>query len=991
MTSACPEIALAPGSNCQGFAVCRATRMPAIRSTVYELEHLASGARILHIHNADRENLFSVTFATPPADSTGLPHILEHAVLGGSRKYPVRDPFFEMVKLSMATFINAMTASDHTLYPVCSNVRKDLFNLADVYFDAVFHPTLTETTFAREGHHLAPADPEQPLGALEIKGIVYSEMQGVFSSPEALLFYLAQRHLFPDTPYGFESGGDPAAIPSLTYAQFLEFWRTHYHPSNAYFVLYGDIPTADHLEFLAPRLADYTRQPPPPPVPSQPRWNEPRSVRDTYSVETDETKLAHKTYLALSWLLGDATDPEFTTDLDIVSRLLVGHDGAPLRKALVDSQLGQDLVHTGDLGIGLETTFSAGLKGSDESKQAEFEALVLKVLRETAEGTFPESEVESAFQQSSYSTLEIDSQYPLKLLDDVIGAWIYGRDPLTYLKDAEHLEAGRRRHAANPRHFNEWIRRHLLDNPHRLSLCLVPEPGKDERAAQALEAQLAERRRALDDRQMQEIAAAAAAIEEESGTGNTQEQLATLPQLQLGDLPRAPVAIPFQKEIVAGGVEMVCPEVFSNGVNYLVLSFDLAGLPERLWPLLPRYADALEKMGTASLDYAAAAARLASVSGGFAASVLLSADAQEPDRPVRQLRIAIKALDGQMERAMEALGDHLFTANPRDRLRLRDVVTQAYTGYRSFAINNGNRIAALMAQRGFLEAAWLGHLVNGLPQLERVGRLKSKFDTEAESLMAAIEELRQWILAPARLTVAFTGSEAARAVAVRHLEGWIGRMPCPPLAEPFPFQPWTTPPAEGFAGPGKVSHCVQAFRAPHFRDPANPLVTLGAHFIGHDWLLPEIRFKGNAYGAGASYSSLDGLLMLSSFRDPQIAKTLKTFAASLDYVRQADWSRADLDRAIIGTAKNSDRPIRPEAATAIVLSRHTQRITEELRQRYYDGLLSATVPAVKAAILEVLEAGLPNSAVCVVSNAQKLAAEAAALPRPLTISPLLAE
>ena len=985
---------LVPDAAIHGFVVRRATPIPGLRSVAYELEHAGSGARIMHIHNQDSENLFSVSFLTPPTDDTGVPHIIEHAVLSGSQRYPVRDPFFEMVKMSMATFINAMTATDHTLYPVCSNVRQDLFNLADVYFDAVFHPLLSETTFKREGHHLAPADPEKPLGELSLNGIVYSEMQGAFSSPEALLFSIGQRELFPDTPYRHESGGHPAAIPQLTYGQFREFWQSHYHPSNACFIFYGNIPTADYLAFLEPKLAGYQRQPALPPIPAQPRWNQPRLRRETYPVDAGEKRLKHKTFLTINWLVGDATDPAFAADMDIVNRLILGHEGAPLRKALIDAKLGQDLVHSGDLAIGRESTFAVGIKGSDEDKLEAFASQVLKTLAEIADATFPASEVEAAFQQAAYDVLEICDQYPLQLLDDILSTWIYARDPLTYLHDAEHLDACRQRWERDPRCFNAWIRRHLIGNQHRLTLVLAPEPGKQERENEALAAKLAVVRAGMSEAEAEAIAATAAQIDDEAGTSNTQEQLATLPQLRLSDLPKAPATIPYEIETLPYGVELLCPDVFSNGINYLVLNIDLTGLPADLWVLLPRYADALEKMGTAKLDYAATAARVAAVTGGLGVSVVLSNHAENPEKSVCQLRISAKTLDQQLDAALEILRDLIFTVNPRDRSRLEDVVTQAYTAYRSSLVNNGSRTAGTHAARGFSPVAWVAHLMHGLPQFEQTARIRNGFaGTEAESLMSSIERIRDFLLNRARLTVAFTGSPAARLKVISRLREWTALMSAAPVeAGASGFEPYATPPpAEGLAGPMQVAHCVRIFRAPCYRDPRQPLVTLGAHFLSHDYLLPEIRFKGNAYGAGAGYSTMEGRLGFSSFRDPQIVRTLKIFDAAPEYIRRASWSRADLERAIIGTAKNSDRPIRPESATAIVLSRHTQGITEALRRQHYEGLLGATVESVRQTMLDVFENGFADSAICVASNPQKLAKANEELDRKLAIRNIIPE
>ena len=388
-----PTIALTAGAELHGFVLRAATEVPEVRSVAYLLEHPGSGARLLHLHTDDPENLFSVTFPTPSSDDTGVPHILEHCVLAGSRRFPVREPFFEMIKMSMATFINAMTGEDATYYPVASNVPKDLFNLAEVYFDAVFHPLLSEQTFRREGHHLAPADGNGSVtgnvtgngGAnggnrLAISGIVYNEMKGAFSDPDASLARLLNHGLLPDTIYAHESGGTPDAIPDLSYDAFRRFHANYYHPSNAYFFAYGDIATADYCGFLDQRLADFARRRVEWPAGvsgdrfdpvRQGRWAAPRALRERYPIGANEPD-AERTYLVNAWLTGDALDPEDAALMRVLSLILAGNEAAPLRKAVVASRLGADLTYSGSSSVGREATFVIGIRGSESDRADRF-------------------------------------------------------------------------------------------------------------------------------------------------------------------------------------------------------------------------------------------------------------------------------------------------------------------------------------------------------------------------------------------------------------------------------------------------------------------------------------------------------------------------------------------------------------------------------------------------------------------------------------------
>ncbi len=486
------EQGMQEGEEIHGFIVSEVTPLPALRAVAYQLEHLRSGARVLHLYTNDAENLFSVTFATPPPDNTGVPHILEHSVLSGSRKYPLRDPFFEMIKMSMATFINAMTGFDATYYPVSSNVNRDLFNLADVYFDAVFHPVLSVETFRREAYHLAPLDKAQPTGALTVNGIVYNEMKGAYSDPEMTLYERMSRTLLPDTIYSRDSGGDPRHIPDLTHEGLRDFHAKYYHPGNAYFVFYGNIPTAEYLDFLAGKLDEFSRTQLHPLVSRQPAWSSPRVSEERYPVGRQES-LSERTYLTTAWKVGDAVDVQDVTQMRILNLILLGNEGAPLRKAIIEAKLGQTLLFSGEAALGCELAFAVVLKGSEPERRDAYERLVLNTLQAIAAQPFSREQVEAAFQQAGYYYQEILPLHPLHVMEHVLASWVYGADPLNFLHMSEQLKSLRRRYEAAPLLFNELLRERLLDNPHRLLTVMRPDPEKQA----AMDAEFAERMRAI--------------------------------------------------------------------------------------------------------------------------------------------------------------------------------------------------------------------------------------------------------------------------------------------------------------------------------------------------------------------------------------------------------------------------------------------------------------------------------------------------------------
>ncbi|MCK5528130.1 MAG: insulinase family protein, partial [Kiritimatiellae bacterium] len=457
------------GEEYRGFRITKITPLPALRVTAYELEHATSGAHLLHLHTEDTENCFAVTFPTPPENETGLPHIMEHSVLAGSKKYPVHEPFFEMVKISMATFINALTAQMFTVYPIATTVKKDFFNLADVYMDAIFHPNITAETFRAEGHHLTLADNNDLSSDLKISGIVYSEMKGYWSTPDNLISNLGTRGLFPDTPLHRDSGGNPDYIPELTYKQFKEFHEKYYHPSNALFYIYGDIPTKEHLDFLEPLLQPFTRKEITVPMPYQPRWTEPRQIKTVYPIgETEE--LENNTYIVMDWLVADAADPADSVEWSILSNILLGNEAAPLKKAIIDSRLGADIYPSGDFAHAHELVFEVGIKGSEENKVADFSKLVKETLLEIASNPIPSEQIEAAFHQLAYHHLEVSTLFPIKLLWLCEETWPYGKDPLEFLQMDIHIADCKKRYIEDPDMFNRLITEKLLNNPHQITL-----------------------------------------------------------------------------------------------------------------------------------------------------------------------------------------------------------------------------------------------------------------------------------------------------------------------------------------------------------------------------------------------------------------------------------------------------------------------------------------------------------------------------------------
>jgi Zn-dependent M16 (insulinase) family peptidase len=555
----------------------------------------------------------------------------------------------------------------------------------------------------------------------------------------------------------------------------------------------------------------------------------------------------------------------------------------------------------------------------------------------------------------------------------VLDAWIYGVDPLTFLRMGDHLAACRRRYDDDPRVFNRLIEARLLENTHRLTVVLKPDREWQARTEAAFAEQMATVRGGMSDEAVDRMAADAAELDRLNSEPNSPEALAKLPQLTLGDLPEKPRHIPVDVGTVSGGVTLLRNDVFSNGVNYVELAFDLTGMDDGLWPYLPRYCDAIRKLGAAGMDYEAIAKRVAASTGGLDCRPTLLTHAEDSGNGVHQLRFVMKALDDTVEPALGVLHDLVFSVEPGDRTRMLDVLSQSRAWYRTNLVQRGMHTATLHASRGLTPEGHLWETINGVPQLPLMERLAGGFEAECEALTERIEAIRDFLLARGRLTVCFTGSDTAYATFASALEDWIGAMRDEPIGgAAVDFKPYDAPPREGLAGPVQVAFCVQEIPAPHFSHPDEPLLRVAAHLVRHDYILPEIRFKGNAYGAGFRHDGFASKIGLHSYRDPHVARTLQVFGGVTDYVKQAAWSEADVHRGIIAVAKEDERPIRPGTATTESLLRHLTGQTRAAREARYARLLGIDVAEAKRALLEVLEKSFDKSPVCVVSNRQKL-------------------
>ncbi len=971
-----PTMDLREGEEFAGFLVERITPVPELRCIACEAKHLKSGAHFLHLLAADDENLFAVAFRTPAWDGTGIPHILEHSVLDGSEKFPVKEPFVEMLKSSMATFINAMTYSDRTVYPVASNVVRDFFNLSDVYFDAVFHPRLTPLTLKQEGHHLEFEDLHDLESPLTVQGIVYNEMKGSYSDLDSAVDRIANQALFPDTPYGFDSGGDPDAIPELTYSQFIKYYETHYTPENAYFLLYGNIPTKEHFTFLNERLeaVEPRGHEQVPQICLQPRWLEPREIVEHYPIAEDDEP-ARKSAVTLNWIVGHAADDWNELAFEVIDRLLLGNAAAPLRKALIDSHLGEDLTPSGFSGGTLESTFHVGLKGTDRDQKEAICALVLKTLQNICGEGFSREQVDAAFQQLQYSMREIKSSYPLHLMDAVYSVWLYDLDPLTAVRVEDKLNALYQQYLEDNQIFTKVIQERLLENQHRLTAVFVPDPDLQQHKDEIFRKKMAEIKQQMRPDDLRETAVEAEQLKMLQNVPNTPEQLATLPRLSLDDLPRRPKPIPVELIVTKNNVPLLVNKVFANGVNYVLLGFDLEGMDEELLELVPVFASLFNKVGTQHKDYVELAETLAAKSGGFGAGTFLGVDALDAEKDLKYFTVNFKALDATYEDVLKLTLELLHEFDLRDTVRLRDILVQRRVRTQSAIIPNGHRIAAQHAARNLSSLAAMGELWGGLPQIRLNSRLTDEFEVQLDALKNKLERIREFIVTRAAVKVSFTGSDHLVAPTIDFLEKFSKNEMIEPGTRKSAFSTTETsvgPLVEGLAVPSDVAYCALCIKAPHISDPNAPQLQIFSQLLAFDYLWEEVRVKGGAYGGFSSYDNAAGVFELISYRDPHIDRTLKVYRQAEQYVGRMAWNHEQITQAVISCAKGDEKPIRPSWATHASLWRYVARLSEEFRIQYRERLLQVKPDTVRAAALELLHQELPAANICVLADRRKL-------------------
>lgn len=963
-----------------GFTLVSSTYIKEIASHADLFTHDGTGARILSMRNTDENKVFGITFRTPPKDSTGVAHILEHSVLCGSRKYPVKEPFVELLKGSLQTFLNAMTFPDKTAYPVATQNLKDFYNLIDVYLDAVFFPRMTQEIFEQEGWHL---DLDAPEAAPTIKGVVYNEMKGVYSSPDSMLFERSQQSLFPDTTYGLDSGGNPEKIPDLTYEQFMDFHRTYYHPSNAWIFFYGDDDPEARLELLREYLDQFSCKNIPSHLTLQKPFSAPREFR--YAFEASETGNG-RGMLTLNWLCADQRDATTMLACKMLDHLLTGMNASPLRKALIESGLGEDITGCGMEQDMVQMYYSVGLKGVQPADFPAVRTLITDTLRSIATHGFEPDLLDAAINSAEFDLRENNTgSYPRGLLVMLraLGSWLYDADPFDFVAFEAPLAQLKTRLAHGEPVFEQLIQKNLLDNPHQTTVFLEPQAGYAEELEQAEQERITQVRHALAHVSDPDLARRTALLRQMQETPDRPEDLATIPGLSREDIDPAVRTVPTEIKNTESAT-VLQHDLPTNGICYCDLALDLTAVPDRLIPLLPLFCRALTEMGTTEEDYVSFSKRINSKTGGIHARCLLASHEIET-RPVTRLILRAKAVSERVSDMLDIMRDALLLARFDDAERFRQMALEEKAGLEHALVPAGHQFVGLRLRSKFTLVDSLQERLSGLESLFFLRDLLTRIEQDWPSVLADLETLRTACVsrhnAVLNLTMDESGLHTHHEAFGQFLSLLPGHAPQPAL--------WTTQfprEAEAVCIPAQVNYVGKICDLHALGYTFHGASLVASRYVRTSWLWEQVRVLGGAYGAFCSYGRLSGLMSFGSYRDPNITSTLAAFDQCGAFLESAPLDAREITKAIIGTSGDLDPYQLPDAKGFSSLAHYLGGIDITTRQRIRDEVLSTEEQHLRT-FGTVLREAAHNGLVCVLGSEDALA-KAQNIPFARTIRPL---
>lgn len=947
------------------FTLMQEKELPEVGGLAKLWKHKQSGAELLSILNQDENKCFGVSFYTPPEDSTGVAHILEHSVLCGSERYPVKEPFVELLKGSLQTFLNAFTFPDKTCYPVASTNLKDFYNLIDVYLDAVFHPRLTEDIFKQEGWHLDAQDNEQPW---TYKGVVYNEMKGVYSSPEASIAEQSQQSLFPDNLYSLDSGGNPQNIPDLGWETFRNFHHEYYQPGNARFFFWGNDPEDERLRIVNEAIGNGRPVNHLPEISLQMPFDEPKIIEKSYAANDG------RALFTLNWLLPERGNIEESLKMEMLEHILEGLPGSPLRRALIESGLGEDTI-----GCGLETDlrqmyYSTGLKGINPEDIEKAENLILTTLQQLVQKGIDAETVEAAVNSIEFAYRESNTgRFPrgLSAMIQALSTWLYGKDPLTALAWEKPLEEIKLKLKRGDKIFEQAIKDYFLNNPHRTRVSLLPDQTLADKRQQAEVTRLKYIRDNASKEERLKVVEDTERLLKAQLTPDRPEDLAKIPALAVSDLPLKNTEIPI--EIDQGEQTFIYNALPANGILYTNLLLPVPQIPEHLLPLLPLFARTLTDLGAANLDYSELGKQIASKTGGIAAQPIALTRYGDGD-PLLYLSISGKAVSSHIDDLFYIYEKILTEPQQNQDIvleRLGQMILEDKARLEYGLQAAGHAAISSRIKAHFRTENAISEQFAGISQLDYLKDLEKRLHVDPKSVLTDIEELRKLIISSKNAIINLAGEDKNLSKSRLQAEKVLNALPKTPSYHgtgiknipPLSF----LPKAEIFITQGQINYVGKGANIHDLGYNVNGSIGVIMHWLRMGKLWEDIRVAGGAYGAFCNLDKITGNFVCASYRDPNIEKTLSVYDNLGNYLKTFTPSTAQLSQAKVGAVGALDTYLLPDAKAAKALGRYLTGYTAQIRQQERDEMLGSTAKDFRD-FADALDAASQNGIICVIGE-----------------------
>lgn len=955
------------GDMVHGFRVNAMSHIEEVNSDAYVMEHVKSGARLMYLDNDDDNKVFYIAFRTTPDNSKGVPHIMEHSTLCGSRKYPLKEPFVELAKGSLNTFLNAITWPDKTMYPIASRNDVDFHNLMDVYLDAVFYPNCLKNPqiLMQEGWHYELENKEAPL---TYNGVVYNEMKGALSSPEAIMEDRAMEKLFPDTTYGVESGGDPEVIPTLSFREFTEFHRRFYHPSNSYIYLYGDMDIDKTLEYLdGEYLSAFDRRNVDSMVKTQAPFGKRISVTAPYGIaenEDTEGKAIHALYNAFNDHMSTMDSLAFR----ILNYVLIDMDGAPLKQAVLDAGLGSDL--SGSYGDSYkQPVWIVEVTGSEVDKQQAFADVVDSTLRSIALKGLDKDMLEAALNRTEFTARENDYQgrpkglfYGVRAMD----LWLYDRDPMEALRYIDDINTLRDNLKTN--YFENLLLRYVIKNPHQVLITMKPEKGLTEKMNRETAEKLAAFKSSLSDEQLDEIMASTKALKERQASGETEEALETIPLLSRKDLKRTVEEKVLEKENVSG-MDHFHFDVHTNGITYLNLYFPLSGLTEEDIPYAILLSTLLRSLSTTKHSYGELARLSNAYTGGMSFAVNGYGKVEDTNDYLPALTVRAKALTSKADKLLDLLGEVINHTLFTDTKRLKELILQEKSEWDMTAFSRGHSLVMTRLTSYFSRGGEFAEQ-SGLSYYYFLADLARKFDGEKEKLVAKLEEVSRKIFTRSCLFFETIGEEEEKKAVLSNFALLVDDMEEGEKKEPCPFSFPSAEKNEAFRTSGKVQYVAKGGNFKSHGFAYTGALKVMETILRYEYLWKKVRVLGGAYGAFTQFLR-DGTAILCSYRDPNLAETLKAYEDLPAYLENLTLSNREMTKYVIGTMAAAETQLTPSMKGERAMVYYLSGNTRESRMKIRDEVINCQVEDIRK-LAPLVESVIKDPYICVMGSEDKI-------------------